>query len=204
MDRGYVDYSRLSTLHKRKVKFVVRSKENLKLDILVTREVDPSTPEVLFDREVKPIRTASEAQYGHKLRLVGVKDLKTGRTIEILTNDTEIEASQLGQLYRARWQVENFFKHLKQHLAVKSFIGTNENAVMSQIWTGLIAVLLTKYVQKKAKDQRAFSNTINHIRIHLMTKESLYECLKWPLGKKKIRIKQSKTNKYSQMKLPGT
>jgi transposase len=204
MDRGYVDYARLSVLHDRKVNFVVRSKENLRLETLVTHKTNVATPEVLYDKEVKPIRTASESQYGHKLRLVGVMDPQTGRKIELLTNNTEVQAAQLGQLYRARWQVENFFKHLKQHLVVKSFIGSNDNAVMSQIWTGLISILLTKYVQKKAKDQRAFSNTINHIRIHLMTKQSLYECLKWPFGKKKKKIKRIKNNQYIQQKIPGT
>ena len=201
MDRGYVDYARLNKLNSGGIHFVVRSKENLVFDTVQELTVPKESPEVIFDRLVVPNRTASAEQYPQNLRLVQVKDLETGKEIELLTNNVKAEASLLGQLYRSRWQVENFFKLLKQHLVVKSFIGTNENAVMSQIWSALISILLTKYIQKQAKDKRHFSNTICHLRINLMTRSSLYECLKWPLHKRRTPKKSNKEKPKGQLNI---
>lgn len=202
MDRGYVDYTRLNKLNAGGIHFVVRSKDNLVFDTIEERLVPEEASEVIFDRLVVPNRTASAEQYRQNLRLVQVKDLETGKEIGLLTNNMTTDAAHLGQLYRSRWQIENFFKLLKQHLVVKSFIGTNENAVMSQIWSALIAILLTKYIQKQARDKRHFSNTICHLRINLMTRSSLYECLKWPLHKKRTSKKSNKEPPKNQLNIP--
>jgi hypothetical protein len=184
MDRGYVDYGRLKVINDGKINFVVRSKDNLKFDIVSSKET--TSPEVISDQIVTPTRTASSSQYNANLRLVKVKDLENGLELELLTNNTEVSASQIGQLYKSRWKVETFFKCIKQNLTIKTFIGTNDNAVMCQVWSAMIAVLLTKYIKETAKEDRPFSNLINYIRMHLMTRASLYKCLKWPWNVKTI------------------
>lgn len=200
MDRGYVKYPGLNALSEKGVYFVVRSKEKMVFDTITELELDAKHPEVLKDQLVEPIRTASQDAYTGDLRLVEVKDPKTDKTITLLTNNTMAEAFQIGQLYRSRWNVESFFKTIKQNLSIKSFLGTNENSVLSQIWAGFIAMLLVKQTMQMSKEKKVVANQICYLRVHLMTRASLYEMLKWPLSRKKSRLGKPLT--YQNMQLP--
>ena len=91
------------------------------------------------------------------------------QTIELITNNAYWEADTISALYKSRWQIESFFKTIKQHLRIKTFIGTNRNAVMCQIWTAMIAILLLQYLKNKAKNDWHMSNLVTFIRIHLMS-----------------------------------
>lgn len=202
MDRGYLDYLMLNTLNRKDVYFVVRSKEHLTFDQVLDQVLDPQHPEVISDQLVEPTRTASLNKYSGDLRLVEVKDSQTGKSIQLLTNNTSVSASQIGQLYRSRWDVESFFKTIKQNLNIQTFLGTNENAVMSQVWAGLISMLLVKYITDQSKEKRVFSNQMCYLRVHLMTRASLYEILKWPLSRKKLKARNPDLPQNIQIPLP--
>lgn len=146
MDRGYLGYSMLNTLSRKEVYFVVRSKDHLTFDQVLDQDLDPAHPEVISDKLVEPNRTASLKNYSGDLRLVEVKDADSVDSIQILTKNTTEPASQIGQLYRSRWDVESFFKTIKQNLNIQTFLGTKQNAVMNPVWAGLISMLLVKYI----------------------------------------------------------
>lgn len=109
------------------------------------------------------------------LRLVHFWDSTTGNEYHFLTNNTKWKASLVANIYKQRWHIEVFFKHLKQRLKVSTFIGTSENAVMIQIWTSLIGILLLKYLQKKAKYDWNLSNLVAFIRMNIFVKINIWK-----------------------------
>lgn len=125
-------------------------------------------------------RDASRKKYPKRLRLVEIYDKETDQYIEVLTNNFSWTASTVAELYKQRWQIELFFKSLKQHLKIKSFIGTSENAVLIQIWTVLITMLILKYLKSLGKYNWSFSNLIAFIRLNLFVKISLKQWLDKP------------------------
>ena len=105
--------------------------------------------------------------------MVQVYDADTGNYFDLLTNNFSWTASTISELYRKRWTIESFFKDIKQHLKIKSFVGTSRNAVLTQIWTALIAILLLKALQKQAKHKWRLSNLVAFVRINLFVKIDL-------------------------------
>jgi hypothetical protein len=159
MDRGYLDFTRLYAMHTAGAFFVTRTKSNTKFKRRYSRRVDTEATNVVFDQiGILPLYQASKA-YPQMVRCVRVKD-ENGKRITFLTNNMDLPAATIAALYKSRWQVELFFKWIKQHLRIKSFYGTSENAVKTQIWIALSTYVLIAIVKK---------------RLHLT--QSLYEIL---------------------------
>ena len=151
MDRGYLDFARLFAIHQAQAFFVTRSKSNTKFKRRYSQPVDRVNTNVLCDQTgVLSLHQASK-DYAAILRRVVVKDEKTGRRITFLTNNFALPAELIAQLYRQRWQVELFFKWIKQHLRIKRFLGTSENAVKTQIWIAVCTYVLIAIVKKRLK-----------------------------------------------------
>ncbi|MBT8328719.1 MAG: IS4 family transposase [Desulfofustis sp.] len=147
MDRGYLDFSRLYRIDQWSAFFVIRAKSNFKFSRIHSHQIDKSTG-LRCDQTVKLEGFYSAQYYPGKLRRIKYFDSTTGKTLVFLTNNFSLPAHVIAELYRCRWQVELFFKWIKQHLRIKSFFGTSENAVKSQIWIA-VSVYVTVAIIKK-------------------------------------------------------
>lgn len=149
MDKGYVDFFRLfNNIHKNGAFFVTRAKDNMQYKVVSSREVDCQTG-VVCDQIIRLTEEISVKKYPDEFRLVVYEDFATGNVYRFITNHTGYEALTIAELYRERWNVELFFKWIKQHLHIKSFYGTSENAVYTQIWIAVCAFLLLALAKKK-------------------------------------------------------
>jgi transposase len=148
MDRGYVDYARLYSVHKQGAFFVIRAKDNLKFKRLYSSPKDKEAG-IRADQVVTLVTKKSKKGYPEQLRRVSYVDKERNKHLVFLTNSFDIPAKTVADVYKQRWQVELFFKWIKQHLRFKSFYGTSENAVKSQIWVGLCMYLLVAIAKKR-------------------------------------------------------
>lgn len=152
MDRGYLDFERLFRLHSAGSFFVTRGKSNLKAQRRYSRPVDRSTG-LICDQTVVLMGFYSSQDFETPLRRIRFNDPKTGKRLVFLTNNFALPALTITELYRCRWQVELFFKWIKQHLRIKQFYGTTENAVKTQIWIAVSTYVLVAIVKKRLKIQ---------------------------------------------------
>lgn len=148
MDRGYLDFTRLNQFHQSGAFFVIRGKSNLKIQRRYSRQVDRTTG-LVCDQTVILTGFYSQQDYELALRRIRYKDPQTNKTLIFLTNNFALPALTITQLYKCRWQVELFFKWIKQHLRIKNFYGTSENAVKSQIWISISVYVLVAIVKKR-------------------------------------------------------
>jgi hypothetical protein len=148
MDRGYIDFDRLFQLHEAKSFFVTRAKSNLKAQRRYSHPVDRSTG-LICDQTIVLTGFYSKQDFDTPLRRVRFKDPATGKGLVFLTNNFTLPALTITELYRCRWQVELFFKWIKQHLRIKVFFGTSENAVKTQIWIAVSVYVLVAIVKKR-------------------------------------------------------
>lgn len=148
MDRGYLDFTRLYLIHQTQAFFVTRAKSNSKLRRVYSAPADRSTG-VICDQTVALTGLKSHKDYPEHLRRIRFKDPETGKTLIFLTNNFTFPASTICALYKRRWQVELFFKWIKQHLRIKKFYGNSENAVKSQIWIAISVYVLIAIVKKR-------------------------------------------------------
>jgi hypothetical protein len=148
MDRGYVDYARLHRLHEAGSFFVTRAKSNLKAQRRYSHPVDRSTG-LICDQTIMLTGFYSRQDFETPLRRVKFIDPETGKRLVFLTNNFALPALTIADLYRCRWQVELFFKWIKQHLRIKVFFGTSENAVKTQVWIAVSVYLLVAIVKKR-------------------------------------------------------
>jgi hypothetical protein len=148
MDRGYVDFERLYALHQAGAFFVTRAKSNFKCKRIHSAPVDRTTG-LICDQQVALTVFYSQRSYPERLRRVRFKDPETGKTLVFLTNHFGVPALSVCALYKSRWQVELFFKWVKQHLRIKQFFGTSENAVKSQVWIAVATYVLVAIVKKR-------------------------------------------------------
>jgi hypothetical protein len=148
MDRGYLDFARLYRFHEAGSFFVTRAKSNLKAQRRYSHPVDRSTG-LICDQTVTLTVFYSRQGFEAPLRRVRFKDPETGKKLIFLTNNFALPALTITQLYRQRWQIELFFKWIKQHLRIKSFFGTSENAVKTQVWIAVSAYVLVAIVKKR-------------------------------------------------------
>jgi len=176
IDRGYTDYELFARWSKEGVWFVTRLKQNADYEVIAAQEVPQNRP-ILRDQIIwlpsAPLRENGEPEL---LRLIEVWDEKKQESIVLLTNHLKFGATTIAAIYKDRWQIELFFKALKQNLRVKTFVGTSANALRIQIWTALIAMLLLRYLQFKSKLGWALSNLVALLRWNLFTYRDL---LKW-------------------------
>ena len=148
MDRGYVDFARLHTLHLAGAFFVTRAKSNMNFHRIYSAKTDRSTG-VICDQTIELDGFYTKQDYPAKLRRVRFKDPETGKTLIFLTNQMTFPAATICALYKNRWHVELFFKWIKQHLRIKRFFGTSENAVKTQIWIAVSVYVLIAIVKKR-------------------------------------------------------
>ena len=148
MDRGYLDFARLYTLHQAGAFFVTRAKSSMDARRVYSAAADRSTG-VISDQRVMLNGHYSAKHYPEHLRRIRFKDHESGKTLIFLTNNTVLPALTIAALYKSRWQVELFFKWIKQHLRIKRFLGTSENAVKTQIWCAVATYVLIAIVQKE-------------------------------------------------------
>jgi len=150
MDRAYIDFERLHRLHVAGGFFVTRAKSNLKAQRRYSHPVDRSTG-LICDQTIVLTGFYSRQDFDTPLRRVRFKDPETGKRLVFLTNNFALPAITITELYRCRWQVELFFKWVKQHLRIKVFFGTSENAVKTQIWIAVSVYVLVAIVKKRLK-----------------------------------------------------
>jgi hypothetical protein len=150
MDRGYLDFSRLYTLARANAFFVIRAKSNTRFRRRYSHEVDRSTG-VICDQTIVLTGVKSAADYPQPLRRVKYRDEEIQKTFNFLTNNFNVTAVTIADLYKNRWQVELFFKWIKQHLRIKSFFGTSANAVKTQIWIAVSVYVLVAILKKRLK-----------------------------------------------------
>ena len=150
MDRGYLDFERLYAMHQAKAYFVTRAKRNFTFKRRYSHEVDKSTG-VQCDQTVVLKTFYSFQGYPEPLRRIRYYDENLGKRLVFLTNNFDLPASTIAALYKSRWQIELFFKWIKQHLRIKSFYGTSQNAVKSQIWIAVSTYLLVAIVKKELR-----------------------------------------------------
>lgn len=183
-DRAYVDFDTLYRWDKGKSNFVVRTKTSIKFNRLSERELpDERHEHILLDEYIELSEEKTRAKYPKKLRRVVVWDEKSQKPIEILTNQFTWTANTIAELYKARWEIETFFKEIKQLLKIKSFLGTSPNAVLTQIWTAMITILILKYLKACARHPCFLSNLVAFIRINLLVKIDLQYLLDNPFQK---------------------
>ncbi len=175
IDRGYYDFRWYRQLSKRHIIFVTRVKENIQLKQVKRIAVDKN--------EIKADLRAHEKGRLKKVlkyRLVQYKDKESGRWFEFLTNDFKLNATEIAAVYKDRWQIELFFKKLKQNLKIKTFVTTPLNAVMVQIWTALSVTLLLEILKRRFKYPWSFSRLRSYLRLNLMTYKDLKDWLNEP------------------------
>jgi hypothetical protein len=180
-DRYYNDFSLLNVWDSNSVYFVVRHKENLKFKTIKENELpDNRHQHVLKDEIIEFTGVQANKKYPKRLRRVAIWDDENQQVIELITNQMSWTANTISELYRSRWQIEIFFREIKQLLHIKSFIGTSENAVMIQIWTALITILVLKYLKALAKYGWRLSNLVAFIRLNMFVKIDLQKWLDKP------------------------
>lgn len=181
LDRAYIDYAQFLTWTEQGVFFVTRMKSNAQYDVVDSRPL-PRRGNILADEWIVLIGAASKKKYPYILRRVVVWDEANQREITLLTNHTKFAATTIAAIYKDRWQIEIFFKTLKQRLKVKTFIGTSENALRIQIWTALIALLLLKWMHHISQAAWSLSNLCAMLRLNLALYRPLLDWLHNPFG----------------------
>ena len=151
LDRGYLDFGRLFAIHQAQAFFVTRAKRNTKFQRRYSQPVDRINTNVLCDQTGVLTIYYSSQGYPATLRRVVIKDEETGKRLTFLTNNFALKPELIGELYRQRWQVELFFKWIKQHLRIKKFLGNSENAVKTQIWIAVCTYVLIAIAKKRLK-----------------------------------------------------
>ena len=148
MDRGYIDFARLYALHKARAIFVIRDRASTRFQRRYSHPVDRSTG-LICDQTILVTGANSAPGYPEPLRRVKLRDPERAHTLVLLTNNTDLPAATIGQLYRSRWQIELFFKWIKQHLRIKAFYGVSQNAVRTQIWIAVTVYVLVAILKKR-------------------------------------------------------
>ena len=180
MDRGYLDYAWFARLEAQRVIFVTRMKEKTAYDVVATRPV-PTRGGIVADEQIVLTGPLTRTKYpaDRPLRRIELRTAE-GLTLVFLTNHLDLGATTVARLYQDRWQIELFFKALKQHLRVRTFVGTSPNALHIQIWTALIALLLLKYLQLRARFGWSLSNLVALLRMNLFVYRDLWRWLDDP------------------------
>ena len=180
-DRFYNDFTLLHIWDSKGVFFVIRHKENLQFDVVQELDLPEKRHQhLLLDQIIELKNEASKEKYPKPLRRVVIWDEVNQQKIELITNQTKWAASTIAELYKCRWQVEIFFREIKQLLHIQSFIGTSENAVLIQIWTALITILILKALKAMSKYNWHLSNLVAFIRLNLFVKIELQRWLDKP------------------------
>ena len=188
-DLGYIDFKWLHNLDSKSIFFVTRAKDNM--DYQIVKDHDTITMDndyILEDVSIILSNPQSYQNYPGRLRLIKIWDNEMNCEMTFMTNNFFWTAKTVAEIYKERWNIEIFFKSLKQHLRIKTFVGTSSNAVMIQIWTALIAILILTFLKAKAEYQWHLSNLITFVRLNLFVKIDLFSWLNNPFYKKSMPL----------------
>lgn len=180
-DRGYNDYRLFAKWTDASVYFVTRMKDNTLFEVVEEHEV-PRNRSILKDQTIRLSGTGAQEKCPHLLRRVEAIREDTGGTLVFLTNHHGLGASTIAAIYKDRWQIELFFKAIKQNLKIKTFVGTSANAVKTQIWTALISMLLLRYLQMSSRFGWSLANLVALLRMNLFTHRDLMAWLDQPFA----------------------
>ena len=176
MDRGYLDFARLYVLNRRAAYFVIRARSNTRFRRLYSHPVDKATG-LRCDQTILLDGAYSGLTYPDKLRRIKVHDPKTAKTFVFLTNNFTLPAATIADLYRCRWKVELFFKWIKQHLRIKAFFGTSQNAVRSQIWIAVSVYLIVAIIKKRLRIEASLYTILQVLSLTVFEKTPLTQML---------------------------
>ncbi len=179
MDRGYLDFARLFTLHQARAFFVTRAKSNLRFQRRYSHPVDKDSG-VICDQTVTLTNFYPARHYPQPLRRIRYTDPQTGRHLVFLTNHLDLPALTIAQLYQARWRIEQFFKWIKQHLRIKVFYGTSINAVRTQIWIAITTYLLVAILKKERGIEQSLYTILQVLSVSLFEKTPLLQAFARP------------------------
>ena len=175
-DKGYIDFAWFYSLNKEHIFFVTRAKDNLNYELIGQQPVD-NKKGLLLDAKIKLSGYYQSKDYSDPLRLIIYHDEETDKVLSFLTNNFKLSALTIAQIYKARWQVEIFFKWIKQNLKIKTFLGTSKNAVLTQIWTAMCYYLLLAYIKYQTKYKNSLFYLNKLIRETLLNRLSLIDLL---------------------------
>ena len=176
MDRGYVDFARLHRIKEASAFFVTRAKKNFQFQRLYSRPIDKSTG-LQCDQTVVLTGPKSQQYYPDKLRRIRYLDLETQKRFVFITNNFTLSPLTIAKLYRARWRVELFFKWIKQHLRIKTFYGTSENAVKTQIWIAIAVYVLVAIIKKRLGLEPSLYTILQILSVTLFEKTPILQVL---------------------------
>jgi transposase len=176
LDRGYIDFARLYRFQSNLAFFITRAKKNLQFRVLKSHAVDKSTG-LRCDQTIVLTGVATAKEYPQSLRRVKYVDPKTNKRLVFLTNNFSLAALTIAKLYKCRWQVELFFKWIKQHLRIKTFFGTSDNAVKTQVWIAISVYVLVAIVKKEHNSDRAMSEILQILSLNLFEKMPIFSAL---------------------------
>ncbi|MBF0548391.1 MAG: IS4 family transposase [Candidatus Riflebacteria bacterium] len=185
MDRGYLDFARLYAIHQSLAFFVTRTKKNSQLKRRYSHIVDKSTG-LRCDQTVILKGLNSSKDYPQPLRRIKYFDAKNNKRLTFLTNNFTLPALTIAQLYKRRWRVELFFKRIKQHLRIKAFYGTSENAVKTQVWIAISVYILVAIVKKELKIEQSLYTILQILSVTLFEKKPILQVFKEPVPSKKV------------------
>jgi hypothetical protein len=185
IDRGYNDYAWYNQLTEKGIFFVTRLKSNAKTRVVSRRPV-LSSKGLTSDQSIEFTGALTAKKCPIQLRRIGYRDLETGKHYVFLTNNFKLAARTIADIYKARWQVELFFKWIKQNLKIKSFVGTSKNAVMTQIWIALCVYLLLAFIKFQSKLKKSMQQILRLLQLNLFEKRDLMALLRGdpPLDRK--------------------
>jgi hypothetical protein len=172
MDRGYLDFTRLYRMHQAGAFFVTRSKRGMDSRRVYSAVTDRTTG-VICDQRIALNGFYAQKNYPEQLRRIRFKDLESGKTLVFLTNNKTLPALTIAALYKSRWQVELFFKWIKQHLRIKKFLGTSENAVKTQIWCAVSTYVLIAIVKKELQLDASLYTLLQILSVSVFEKTPL-------------------------------
>ena len=176
MDRGYLDFARLFTLHRAHAYFVVRPKSNTQFRRQYSHPVDKATG-LICDQTIVLTGAHTPSKYPESLRRIRYTDPETNKRLTFLTNHFDLPALTIARLYKARWQIELFFKWIKQHLRIKAFYGTSSNAVKTQIWIAISTYLLVAILRKELNLKPDLYTLLQVLSVSLFEKTPVLEAL---------------------------
>ena len=176
MDRGYIDYARLHRFHQGRAFFVVRAKSNLQAKRRYSHPVDRSTG-LRSDQTVLLTGFYAHKDFPEPLRRVRIRDSSSGKSLVLLTNHFDLPALTITALYRHRWQIELFFKWIKQHLRIKAFFGTSENAVKTQIWIAVCVYVLVAIAKKRFNLEASLHELLQILSLTLFERDPIDQVL---------------------------
>ena len=193
MDRGYLDFGRLHRIHRHGAFFVTRSKSNSQMDRRYSRAVNKSTG-LRFDQTVVLSGFRSHRQYPDPLRRIGFTDPDTGKRLDFLTNNMLLPTLTVAHLYRARWQVELFFKWIKQHLHIKSFFGVSQNAVKTQVWIAISVYVLVAILKKRFRLSQSPYTVLQILHLTLFERMPILQAFAQPVLQNRTPDVQNQLN----------